>query len=363
MSLTLAEIAAALDTVAVGDGALMIEALAEPTEAGPDDLAIATSPKYADDLAKGRARAALLWAGADWQALGLKGAILAERGRYAMAAATRAMDPGAGPSPGIHPSAIIDSSAEIGPEAAIGPNVVIGRGVQIGARARIGALASIEDFARIGDDALIRPGVRICHRVVIGDRFIAQPNAVIGGDGFAFVTPEASAVETLRDGVGGGAAGAVTGSAGWVRIHSVGGVEIGDDVEIGSNSSIDRGTIRATRIGNRCKFDNQVQIGHNVTIGDDCLIAAAGAVAGSVRIGNRVVLGGKVGVSDNIFIGDDVIAGGASAIFTNVPSGRAVWGNPAVQMDTQRAIYRELRRLPRLAETVRGLQKSVSKPE
>jgi UDP-3-O-[3-hydroxymyristoyl] glucosamine N-acyltransferase len=203
--------------------------------------------------------------------------------------------------------------------------------------------------------------VRICHRVRIGDRFIAQPNAVIGGDGFAFVTPEQSAVETLREGIGEGESAPVEGSSGWVRIHSVGGVKIGDDVEIGSNSSIDRGTIRATRIGNRCKFDNQVQIGHNVIIGDDCLIAASGAVAGSSRIGNRVVLGGQTGVSDNIFIGDDVIAGGASAIFTNVPAGRAVWGNPAVQMDSQRAIYRELRRLPRLAETLRKLQKAVSK--
>jgi UDP-3-O-[3-hydroxymyristoyl] glucosamine N-acyltransferase len=359
MSLTLAEIAAALEAEFEGDGGLMIEALAEPAAAGARDLALATNPKYADDLAKGKARAALLWAGADWRALGLEGAILATRGRYAMAAATRLMDPGPGIAPGIHPSAVIDSGAEIGSDAAIGPKVVIGKGVRIGARARIGALVSIEEYASIGDDVVLRPGVRICHRVVIGNRFIAQPNAVIGGDGFAFVTPEASAVETLRGEVGSGGPGAVRGSSGWVRIHSVGGVEIGDDVEIGSNTSVDRGTIRATRIGNGTKIDNQVQIGHNAEIGEDCLLAGSVGLAGSVRIGNRVVLAGQVGVSDNTTIGDDVIAGGRTAIYTNVPAGRAVWGNPAVKMETQMAIQRELRRLPRLAEALRALQKSI----
>jgi UDP-3-O-[3-hydroxymyristoyl] glucosamine N-acyltransferase len=354
----IADIAAALGARLEGDGAIEVMRTAEPGLAGPEDLALAMSPKYAEVLARGKARAAVLWEGADWRALGLEAAIFVPRPRLAMAGITRAFDEGPGIAPGFHPSAVIDASATIGPGAAIGPFVVIGPGVEIGPGARIGAHASIGAGARIGADALIHPGVRIGHGVRIGERFIAQPGAVIGADGFSFVTEERSGVEEIRRTL---AQREDIKAQGWHRIHSLGTVEIGDDVEVGANTTIDRGTIRATRVGRGTKFDNLVQVGHNVEIGEDCLLCGQVGIAGSAKIGNRVVLAGQTGVNDNIFVGDDVIAGGGTKIFTNAPAGRVLLGYPAVKMETHLDIQKALRRLPRLAAAVAALQKAVSK--
>ncbi len=353
---TLAEIAAAIGARAEGDPALRICRAAEPATAGPDDLALAMDPKYAPGLASGQARAAVLWAGADWRGLGLQGAILVERPRLAMAGLTRALDPGPEIMPGHHPMALIHPTAMIGQGAAIGPFVTIGRGVKIGARARIAAHVSIGEGTEIGEDALILTGARIGARVAIGHRFICQPGAVIGSDGFSFVTPEKSGVEEIRETLG---ERAEVKAQSWTRIHSLGAVVIGDDVEVGANSAIDRGTIRATRIGSGTKLDNLVHIGHNVEVGEDCLLCGQVGVAGSARIGNRVVMGGQCGVSDNIFVGDDVIAGGATKIFTNAPAGRVLLGSPALKMDQHVEAWKNIRRLSRLFAQVAELRGAV----
>ena len=357
MGYTIAQIAEALGAEGVGDTGLVITRAAEPADAGQTDLALAMNPKFADGLAQGHARAAVLWQGADWQALGLEAAILVARPRFAMAGITALLDPGPEIAPGIHGSAVIDPAAEIAEGAAIGPFAVIGRGVRIGPRARIAAHASIAEGARIGADALLMQGVRIGPRVTIGDRFIAQPGAVIGADGMSFVTPEKSTVESVRESVG----QAEITQQSWARIHSLGSVSIGDDVEIGANTCIDRGTVRDTAVGDGTKIDNLVHLAHNVVVGRDCLFAAQVGVAGSTTIGDRVVFGGKVGVGDNLSVGDDVVAGGASVILSNVPAGRAVLGYPAMKMETHIEAYKGLRRLPRLAQVAR-LQKAVSKP-
>ncbi len=357
MPFRLADIAAALGTPVLGDGTLLIEGAAEPGDAGPADLALAMKPEYAVALENGAARAAMVWDGADWQALGLEGAIAAPRGRLAMATVTRMMDSGPDIAPGIHAMAAVDPSATIAEGAAIGPFVSIGAGTRIGANARIASNASIGAGAQIGDDALILEGARIGARVRIGDRFIAQPNCVIGGDGFSFVTPEKSNVEQARESLGEHVEHT---DQSWTRIHSLGAVEIGDDVEVGACATIDRGTIRATVIGRGSKVDNLVQVGHNCIIGEDSLLCGQVGLAGSVRIGNRVVLAGQVGVSDNIFIGDDVVAGGSSIILTNVPAGRVVLGYPAIKMDQQIEASKNIRRLPRLYRDVAELKKAVS---
>ena len=351
------DIAAAIGATAEGDLELAVLRAAEPQSAGAQDLALAMDPKYAAHLSEGQARAAIVWPGADWRAMGLQAAIFAPRGRLAMAGLSKLLDPGPQIAPGIHPMGVIDASAEIGEGAAIGPFVTIGAGVRIGARARIASHVSIAEGAVIGDDALILQGARIGARVTIGDRFICQPGAVIGGDGFSFVTPEKSGVEQVRDTLGEREIRAQS----WTRIHSLGAVTIGDDVEVGANSSIDRGTIRDTSVGDGTKIDSLVQIGHNVQIGRDCLLCGNVGVAGSARIGDRVVLGGKVGVSDNIFIGDDVIAGGGTNIYTNAPAGRTLLGSPAVKMETQMEIQKAVRRLPRLFERVREIENVISK--
>lgn len=134
----------------------------------------------------------------------------------------------------------------------------------------------------------------------------------------------------------------------WHRIHSLGGVEIGDDVEVGACSTVDGGTIRPTRIGDGTKIDNLVMVAHNVVVGRHCLLCSQVGIAGSTVIGDRVVLGGKAGVGDNLSVGDDVVVTGASAVHSNVPAGRVVMGNPATRIDQQIESYKALRRLPRL---------------
>lgn len=357
MTFTVEQIAKALDAKAEGDTALKIKGVAEPQAAGPDDLALAMAPKYAEGLKQGQAQVAVLFDGADWRSFGLKAALFVPRPRYALSGVTQLLDPGPQIEAGVHPSAIVHPTAQVGDNPAIGPFVVIGAGARIGANARIASHTSVAEGAQIGDDALLLQGVRIGPNVRIGHRFIAQPGAVVGADGLSFVTPELSAVEQVRKNMG-----QVADAKGqsWERIHSLGSVQIGDDVEVGANSAIDRGTVRDTRVGNGTKLDNLVHIAHNVIVGDDCLFAALVGIAGSTRIGNRVVLGGQVGVADNLTVGDDVVAGAASKILSNVPAGRAMLGYPAVKMESSVESYKALRRLPRLFQQVADLQKAVS---
>ncbi|MCU4651953.1 UDP-3-O-(3-hydroxymyristoyl)glucosamine N-acyltransferase [Roseibacterium sp. SDUM158016] len=356
----ISDIAAALGAEALGADDIIVTGVAEPAAAGRDDLALAMAERYAADLAKGNARAAVIGPGMDWRALGLEAAIVAPRPRYALAGVTQRMDPGPVIAPGIHATAVIDPTAEIGEGAHVGPFVVVGPGAFIGPKARIASHVTVAEGAVIGADALIHSGVRIGARVRIGDRVVIQPGAVLGGDGFSFVTPEKSHVETARESLG-TADHASAGAQSWTRIHSLGSLVIGDDVEIGANAAIDRGTVADTVIGDGTKIDNLVHIGHNCRIGRDCLLCGQVGFAGSAVLGDRVVLGGQCGVSDNIEIGSDVVAAGATKIYSNVPSGRMLMGSPAVKMDTHVEMYKALRRLPRLARTVEDLKKAVFK--
>ena len=358
MSQTIEAIAKSLSAQAEGDLSIAVTSASEPHLARADQLALAMDAKYLDGISRGAARAAIVPAGTDWRTLGLEAVIFVTRPRLAMAGLSRAFDPGPEIARGIHPTAVIDPSATIGIEAAIGPFVVIGRGVVIGARARIASHVSIAEGTHIGEEAMVLQGARIGARVRIGDRFICQPGAVIGADGFSFVTPETSGVEEIRATLG---VRSEIHEQSWTRIHSLGTVEIGDDVEIGANSTIDRGTVRATSIGAGTKLDNLVHIGHNVQVGRDCLLCGQVGIAGSSKIGDRVVLAGQCGVSDNIFVGDDVIAGGSTKIFSNAPNGRVLLGSPATKMETQVEIQKNLRRLGRLFTQVAELRETVTR--
>lgn len=346
MPLKLADIAAALGADCAGDGDQMIEGAAEPAASLPGQLAIAISPDYAAQLAQGQATAALLAPGMDWQSLGLTGAIFAPRGRLAMAHLSHLIKPDDGFAPGIDDTAKIDRSAQIGRDVAIGPFAVIGPDVQIGDGTRIGAHVTLGTKVQVGSECDLYNGVRICARVHIGDRVICQPGAVIGSDGFSFVTETPSNAERAKA-TGGAETLTPMGDHTWTKLESLGSVIISDDVEIGANSTVDAGTIRPTVIGRGTKIDNLVQIGHNVVIGEDCTLSSQAGVAGSSVLGNRVVLGGKTGVADHIKLGDDVVAGGGSVILSSQPAGRVVLGYPAQRMDRELSLYKTLRRLAR----------------
>ncbi|MEP5091005.1 MAG: UDP-3-O-(3-hydroxymyristoyl)glucosamine N-acyltransferase, partial [Paracoccaceae bacterium] len=280
------------------------------------------------------------------------------RPRFAMSGLTALMDPGQGFQKGIHPNSFVDPTAQVEPDVSVGPFSVVGAGAKIGVGAVIGPQCHIGAEAVIGDHVFLREAVSIAARVVIGDRFFAQPGARIGGDGFSFVTPEASGAEKARETLGGAVEADIQS---WARIHSLGSVTVGNDVEIGCNSCIDCGTIRDTTIGDGTKIDNLVHVGHNVNIGRDCLLCGLVGIAGSVEIGNNVILGGQAGVTDNIFVGDNVVAGGGTKILSNVPAGRVILGYPAIKMDTHLEIYKGLRRLPRLFRDFAALQKATKK--
>ncbi len=358
MTYTVTQIAEALKAKAFGAVDLLVSRIAEPGEATEGDLALALNPKFAEGLESSKARVAMLWADADWESFGLEAAILVPRARYAMAGLTKMFDQGAGFAPGIHPSAVIDPSADLGENVSVGAFTIIEKGAKIGRDTVIGPQCYIGADVTIGANAHIKDHVTLAARVQIGDDFWCQPGARIGGDGFSFVTPEKSTVEEARQTLG---AENSQKAQSWARIHSVGAVTIGNNVEVGANSTIDRGTIRDTRIGNGVKIDNLVQVGHNVTIGNDCLLCAQVGVAGSTQIGNNVVLGGQTGVGDNLVVGDNVITGGDTTVLSNIPSGRVMLGSPAMKMETQIEAYKGLRRLPRITKDVAALKIAVSK--
>lgn len=357
MQITVAELAQALGAKAVGDVDKLISGPCEPKDAKAGFIALAMDESYSEALQQSEASVAILWQGADWEALGLDAAIFVPRPRYALSGITNVFGVEPDVTSGIHPSAVIDPTASIGENPSIGPFVVIGRDVKIGANVRILSHTSIAEHARIGANALIYEGVRIRAHVQIGDDFICQPNAVIGSDGFSFVTPEPGAIEAARS-----MSQEITGSTSeYARINSMGTVVIGDRVEVGSNTTIDSGTISNTVIDTGTKIDNLVHIGHNVKVGKHCLLCGMSGIAGSAVLHDRVILGGNAGVKDHVVMGENSIATGKAAILSNVPPNRVMMGNPAVLMKTSVESYKALRRLPRLVRKVEELQKQVSK--
>jgi UDP-3-O-[3-hydroxymyristoyl] glucosamine N-acyltransferase len=234
------------------------------------------------------------------------------------------MHPQADVNPGVARSAIIAASATVPSSVYVGPNSVIGEGVVLGERCFIGPNCVIEDGASLGDDCRLQSGVTICGSVSVGLRCTFKPGAVIGADGFGFA-PDAD---------------------GFVKVPQLGGVQLGDDVEVGANTTIDRGTIEDTVIGNGVKLDNQVQVGHNCRIGAHTVIAGCAGISGSTIIGSRCMIGGAVGIAGHLEIGDDVIVTGYSLVSHSLPGpGTYSSGMPAIAAVEWRRAVAQLHRL------------------
>jgi UDP-3-O-[3-hydroxymyristoyl] glucosamine N-acyltransferase len=228
--------------------------------------------------------------------------------RLALAQLTHLFDTRPQVAEGIHPSAIIHTTAKIADHVHLAENVVVKANTVIGEGSRIGAGCVIGDNVHLGDGCVLHPNVTIYANVTIGHRVILHSGCVIGSDGFGYAPSQLGAV----------------------KIHHLGSVEIADDVEIGANTCIDRGTLSNTVIGARTKIDNQCQIGHNVKIGTDCLIAGRAGISGSVTIGNRVIAGGSVLMADHVVVGDDATLAGGAGVSKNIPAGETWGGVPAV---------------------------------
>ena len=227
--------------------------------------------------------------------------------RLALATLSQLFDTRPPVAEGIAPSAQIHPRAEIAKNVHVAPGVVVGKGVRIGAGARIGANCAIGEDVVIGEDCILHPHITLYSGTTLGKRVILHSGVVIGADGFGYAAS----------------------ARGAVKIHHLGTVVLEDDVEVGANTCIDRGTLSETHIGARSKIDNLCQIGHNVHIGTDCFIAGTVGIGGSTTLGDRVTVGGSAGFADHLTIGDDARIAGRAGVTKSVPAGETWAGFPA----------------------------------
>ncbi len=317
----------------LGNGEVRIRTVRALDCAGPDALSFAVSSRYAAELESTRAGAVLIPATLSPSA-GSGTRIVVADPYAALVRVLHALFPAESPRPSIDPSARIGTGTLLGSDISIGPNAVLGPNVRLGDRVRVGEGVSLGEGVVIGDDTVIHPRVVCYPGATIGKHVTLKAGAVIGGDGFGY----------LSDGTR------------HSRIPHVGGCIVEDEVEVGSNSTIDRGSIDDTKIGRGTKLDNLVHIGHNVHIGERCLIMAGVGIAGSTRIGNDVILAGHVGVTDHLVIGDRARIAAKSAVFGDVPPGASMSGHPA---RAHRQFLRAQAAMYRLAPIVDELERLV----
>ena len=304
---TAGELAARLQLPLRGDAGRRLSGAAVLEDAGPEQLAFAGGPKFFE--AAERSRAGCIIAPPEYQGAPGQTIIESPQPRAHFAQALALLYPAPRTEAGVHATAVIEAGAQIDPTAAVGPFVTIGANARIGARASIGAGSSIGAGVVIGADTVLHPRVSIYERVTIGSHGVIHSGAVIGADGFGFE-------------LAGGA---------YRKVPQVGTVEIGDGVEIGANTCIDRATLGATVIGDGTKLDNMVHIAHNCRIGRHVVIAAQTGLAGGVTIGDYAVVGGQVGMGDKVRVEPHAIIGSGAGILTSkiVRAGEPVWGTPA----------------------------------
>jgi UDP-3-O-[3-hydroxymyristoyl] glucosamine N-acyltransferase len=265
------------------------------------------------------------------------------------------------PEKGVHPSAVVDPSAELGEDVAIGALVVVGPRTKIGARTKIMAGTVIGGEVTIGTDCLIHPGCLIADYVKIGNKVILQQGASLGSDGFGYVTERPSNMELRMAGAGVEALSDEPNPL--LKIPQIGTVVIEDDVEIGSNATIDRATMGATVIGKGSKIDNLVMIAHNVRIGREVIIVSGSGVAGSSTLGDRAILAGHVAVQDHITIGKDGIAEGCAGIMKDIPAREVHVGTPAQPHRNFFEQFALMRRLPKMHNDMKEMQKRIAQLE
>jgi UDP-3-O-[3-hydroxymyristoyl] glucosamine N-acyltransferase len=333
MKRTAAEIAEAIGAKVEGDGSVEVRGVAAPERAGAHDLIYIEAPKHADRASGSAALCVIAGAGI---AVPGKTVLRQRQPKVAFAkAAALLLDPKP-IAAGIHVTAIVAPLARIGASVSIGPYAVIGEDVHIGEGTQIGAHCVIAAGCWIGANCRLHPRVTFYSGVRLGDGVEVHAGAVIGSDGFGYAPGEGR----------------------YWKFPQTGLVEIGDDVEIGANTTIDRGSLDDTRIQQGVKLDNLVHVGHNVKIGAHTVIAAQTGISGSSTLGHHVVVGGQVGIADHCTLEDGAIAGAQAGIPTGktIRGGQTVWGTPAREIGKFKETYVWYARLPELAERIKKLE-------
>jgi UDP-3-O-[3-hydroxymyristoyl] glucosamine N-acyltransferase len=334
--LTAAEIATLVGGTLAGDGAARLRAVAPLDRAGPDDLTFLASGRYLSYFHASRAGAVFVTAAHREEQPGPAVRIVVGDPHRAMLAVVRALYPARARSPGVHSTAILGTGAVVGRDVTLGPRVVVGAGARLGDRVELMPGAVVGDGVALGDDTVLYPNVVCYPGTVVGARVILHAGVVLGSDGFGYVP----------------------GRAGHEKIPHVGRCVIGDDVEIGANTTIDRGSVDDTVVGPGTKIDNLVQIGHNCRIGARCLIMAQVGLAGSSHVEDGVILAGQVGLAGHLTVGRGARIAAQTGVMGDVAADAVLFGYPGRD---RREALRAIAASYRLADIVSDLEDLVKR--
>lgn len=330
-SFSLGELSRLLDAEVKGDPDLRVSGIESLESAAPGQLSFLVGSRYSHQVSGCKASALIV--SPEFRELSFNLLIVKEP-YLAFAKAAQLFLPDSDDDAGIHPTAFIGEGVVLGEGVSAGPFAHIGNNSQVGAGSKIGSGAYIGKAVRIGDMCLIYPRATIVDRCIIGNRVIIHSGAVIGADGYGYAQDEQGR---------------------HVKIPQTGIVQIDDDVEIGSNATIDRATFGRTWIKRGAKIDNLVMIAHNVVVGEDSLLVAQVGISGSTRIGNHVALGGQVGIAGHLEIGDRVRIGAKAGIHHSIKPDQLVIGSPGLPKEEFVRNFINVQRLPRLKEALKRL--------
>ncbi len=339
MAITAGELAKHVGGYCEGDASVELDGIAGIREAEPGDLSFIAHPKYVVDVKSTQASALIAPEGLE---IDFPVIIRSSQPRLALVKAIEVLTPREIPPDsmkcGIHPLAFIGKDVSLGKGVHVGPFAVVEDNSEVGSNTLIYPGAYVGTRCKIGSDCMIYPNVTIREEILIGSRVVIHAGTVIGSDGFGY---------TKEEGI-------------HFKIPQRGTVVIEDDVEIGSNVTVDRATFGRTWIRKGSKIDNLVQIAHNVVIGENCIIVAQNGIAGSSELGNNVTLAGQAAVTGHIKVGDNVVVTGRSAVTKNVPSNVIVSGAPARLQREDNRIMGNIQRLPELAKRLLELEHKVA---
>ncbi|HPW19629.1 MAG TPA: UDP-3-O-(3-hydroxymyristoyl)glucosamine N-acyltransferase [Vicinamibacterales bacterium] len=328
MTMTVAQLAESIGATLLGDGAGAVARGSGADDASAETVVFALTPTLFEQAVASAAGAVIAGAFAA-QYAGPKPVLVAKQPKLAFARAVKLLAGAPPAAGGVHASAMVAPTAALGQSVSIGPYAVVGEGVAIGDRTQVGAGVAIGDGVRIGPDCRIHPNVVIYAGTEVGARVVLHAGVVLGSDGFGYVMDEDTGA--------------------YEAFPQIGTLRLEDDVEIGANTTIDRGALGATVIGAGTKIDNLVQVAHNVRIGRHVAISAQTGIAGSSSIADRVIVGGQAGIADHVRIEEGVILGAQAGVPTSkILRGKGVvfWGSPARPLP---GVLREQATLARLA--------------
>tara|TARA_B100001123_G_scaffold67157_1_gene74985 strand:- start:4237 stop:5364 length:1128 start_codon:yes stop_codon:yes gene_type:complete len=331
LTLTLGELASLVGGHLSGDGKFEIKGVSPLATAVPDQIALLVAARYRDDVPASHAGALLVAAELEKGLDDTRPRVVVGDPHAALIPLLEFFHPEPSARAGVHPTAVLERGLRLGAEVEVGPHAVLGEGAEVGDRVRVGAHAVVGRGCRIGADSVLHSQVTLYSGAVVGQRVILHSGARIGADGFGYASS----------------------GEGQLKVPQVGGCIVEDDVEIGANACVDRGSIGDTVIGRGSKLDNLVHVAHNVRIGPHCTLTALVGIAGSTRVGAGVMFGGQSGVIGHLSIGDGARVGAKAAVFQDVPAGSTVVGIPASE---HRPMMRAFSLFPRLPEVFRRLR-------